>query len=97
LSCLALPRAIKTPAKPVISARVHGATSYKPVDVTEVDGKPIIDTYVIFPGTNIIVKCQYRHSSENRFLGERIISLNVFGCPLSSRENHLKDAEAKKD
>jgi len=31
--------------------------SYKPVDVTEVGGKPIIDTYVIFPGTNIIVKC----------------------------------------
>jgi hypothetical protein len=33
----------------------HG--SYKPVDATEVDGKPIIDTYVIFPRTNINAKC----------------------------------------
>jgi hypothetical protein len=32
-----------------------------------------------------------------RFLVEHIISLNVFGCLLSFRENHLKDAEAKKD
>ena len=40
---------------PEFTALHHG--SYKPVDVTEVDGKPIIDTYVIFPGTNIIAKC----------------------------------------
>jgi hypothetical protein len=30
--------------------------SYKPVDVTEVDGKPIIDTYVTFLITSIIAK-----------------------------------------
>jgi hypothetical protein len=36
------------------------------------------------------------HSSENRFLVERIIALNVFGCPLSSRESHFSDAKAEK-
>jgi hypothetical protein len=40
---------------PEFTALHHG--SYKPVNVTEVDGKPIIDTYVIFPGTNITAKC----------------------------------------
>jgi hypothetical protein len=30
---------------------------YKPVNVTQVGGNPIIDMYVIFAGTNIIVKC----------------------------------------
>ena len=38
-----------------------------------------------------------RHSSENRFLVERTISLNAFGCPLSSRESQLKGAESKKN
>jgi hypothetical protein len=32
---------------PVISDLHHG--SYQPVDVTEVDGKPVVDTYAIFP------------------------------------------------
>ncbi|KAN0077855.1 hypothetical protein V8E54_006159 [Elaphomyces granulatus] len=36
--------------------------SYEPVDVIEVDGKPIIDTFLV----------------------ERIVSLNCFGCPISS-------------
>jgi hypothetical protein len=38
-----------------------------------------------------------RHSSENRFLVERIISLNAFGCPLSSRESQFKSVDAKKN
>src|SRR5450432_1951153 len=37
-----------------------------------------------------------RYCSENRFLVERIISLNIFGCPLFSRESHLKDGKAEK-
>lgn len=40
---------------PEFTALHHG--SYKPVNVTEVDGNPIIDTYVVFPRTNIIAKC----------------------------------------
>jgi hypothetical protein len=40
---------------PEFAALHHG--SYKPVDVTEVDGKPIIDTYVISLRTNTIAKC----------------------------------------
>jgi len=39
---------------PELTELHHG--SYKPVDVTEVDGKPIIDTYVILPRTSIIAK-----------------------------------------
>jgi len=38
-----------------------------------------------------------RHSSENRFLVDHIISLNAFGCPLSSHESHFKDAKAAKN
>ncbi|KAL4920601.1 hypothetical protein BDW62DRAFT_176862, partial [Aspergillus aurantiobrunneus] len=45
----------------------HG--SYKPVTVSEVDGTPVVDTFLI----------------------ERIIMLNCFGCPLSSRESHIHD------
>ncbi|CAI6021747.1 unnamed protein product [Clonostachys chloroleuca] len=40
----------------------HG--SYQPVDVTEVDGIPLVDTFLI----------------------SRIISLNCFGCPLTTRD-----------
>jgi len=40
---------------PEFTALHHG--SYKPVDVTEVDGKPVIDTYVVFPRANLIAKC----------------------------------------
>ncbi|EDO02331.1 hypothetical protein SS1G_04807 [Sclerotinia sclerotiorum 1980 UF-70] len=40
--------------------------SYKLAEKTEVDGKPVIDTFLI----------------------EQIIALNVFGCPLSSYEDH---------
>lgn len=43
----------------------HGA--YKSVDVLEVDGIPVVDTFLV----------------------ERIILLNSFGCPLSSRESHI--------
>ncbi|KAL2810626.1 hypothetical protein BJX63DRAFT_444568 [Aspergillus granulosus] len=49
--------------------------SYHPVDAAEVDGTPVVDTFLI----------------------ERIMSLNCFGCSLSSRESHLrtlKDAES---
>ncbi|KAJ5198589.1 uncharacterized protein N7498_007706 [Penicillium cinerascens] len=42
----------------------HG--SYKPVGASEVDGAPIVDTFLV----------------------ERIMSLNSFGCLLSSRESH---------
>ncbi|KAK2765676.1 hypothetical protein FQN54_008532 [Arachnomyces sp. PD_36] len=44
----------------------HG--SYEPVSVTEVDDKPVVDT----------------------FLAERIMSLNCFGCPTSSRKSHMR-------
>ncbi|KAL2698371.1 hypothetical protein AAEP93_011081 [Penicillium crustosum] len=43
----------------------HG--TYKSVDVLEVDGIPIVDTFLV----------------------ERIILLNGFGCPLTSRESHI--------
>ncbi|CZR52531.1 related to TPR domain protein [Phialocephala subalpina] len=53
----------------VITDLHHG--SYKPVGVSNVDGTPVVDTFLI----------------------ERIISLNCFGCPLSSRESHLHVVE----
>ncbi|KAJ6139733.1 hypothetical protein N7471_006219 [Penicillium samsonianum] len=43
----------------------HG--TYKSVDVLEVDGTPVVDTFLV----------------------ERIILLNSFGCPLSSRQSHI--------
>ncbi|PLB52765.1 TPR domain protein [Aspergillus steynii IBT 23096] len=43
----------------------HG--SYTPVGISEVDGTPVVDTFLI----------------------ERIMSLNCFGCPLSSRAFHI--------
>ncbi|KAF8850697.1 SET domain-containing protein [Acephala macrosclerotiorum] len=53
----------------IITSLHHG--SYKPVDVSDVDGTPVIDTFLV----------------------ERIISLNCFGCPLSSHESHLHAQE----
>ncbi|KAI9730320.1 MAG: hypothetical protein M1818_008223 [Claussenomyces sp. TS43310] len=55
---------------PEFMALHHG--SYQPVGAAEVDGVPIIDTFLV----------------------EHIISLNGFGCPLSSRESHLRSSEA---
>ncbi|VUC29601.1 unnamed protein product [Clonostachys rosea] len=46
----------------------HG--SYKPVDVSEVDGIPVVDTFLI----------------------SRIISLNCFGCPLTTYESEVANA-----
>ncbi|RAL00975.1 TPR domain protein [Aspergillus ibericus CBS 121593] len=43
----------------------HG--SYTPVDISEVDGIPVVDTFLI----------------------ERTMSLNCFGCPVSSRASHI--------
>ena len=40
---------------PEFTALHHG--SYKPVDVSEVGGKPIVDTYVIVPRANMIANC----------------------------------------
>ncbi|PWY92204.1 TPR domain protein [Aspergillus heteromorphus CBS 117.55] len=51
---------------PIITGLYHG--SYMTVDVTEIDGTPVVDT----------------------FLAERIITLNAFGCPLSSRKKYLR-------
>ncbi|KAJ6071389.1 hypothetical protein N7499_009403 [Penicillium canescens] len=48
----------------------HG--TYKAVTVPEVDGIPIVDTFLV----------------------QRIIQLNDFGCPLSSRESHISDMES---
>ncbi|EAW07588.1 TPR domain protein [Aspergillus clavatus NRRL 1] len=57
----------KTPSlMPTFTDLYHG--SYKPVKVSEVDGTPVVDTFLI----------------------ERTMSLNVFGCPLSSRESHIR-------
>ncbi|KAI9640898.1 hypothetical protein NHQ30_010739 [Ciborinia camelliae] len=65
----------KTPSLiPKFTALHHG--SYKPAERAEVDGKPVIDTFLI----------------------EHIITLNVFGCPLSSYESQyttFKDDELK--
>ncbi|KAL2036485.1 hypothetical protein N7G274_010801 [Stereocaulon virgatum] len=49
---------------PVFTSLYHG--DYEPVDEAEVDGMPIIDTFLV----------------------DRIVSLNVFGCPRTSLENH---------
>ncbi|KAJ5570095.1 TPR domain protein [Penicillium hispanicum] len=49
----------------------HG--EYEPVNVLEIDGVPVVDT----------------------FLAERIMSLNCFGCPLMSRESHLRLLQEK--
>ncbi|KIX98864.1 uncharacterized protein Z520_05325 [Fonsecaea multimorphosa CBS 102226] len=51
---------------PVITSLHHG--SYEPVNVSEVDGTPVVDTFLV----------------------ERIISLNGFGCPILSRESHIR-------
>ncbi|KNG84245.1 hypothetical protein ANOM_007397 [Aspergillus nomiae NRRL 13137] len=45
----------------------HG--SYNPVNISDVDGKPVLDSFLI----------------------ARIVSLNAFGCPPSSREYYLAD------
>ncbi|OGM44076.1 hypothetical protein ABOM_007297 [Aspergillus bombycis] len=45
----------------------HG--SYTPVNVSDVDGKPVVDSFLV----------------------ARIVSLNAFGCPPSSREYYLED------
>ncbi|OQU93599.1 SET domain-containing protein [Cladophialophora immunda] len=55
----------------VITSLHHG--SYTPVNVSEVDGTPVVDTFLV----------------------ERIINLNCFGCPLSSRESHLRTMDDK--
>ncbi|KAK6810721.1 hypothetical protein RU639_013579 [Aspergillus parasiticus] len=52
-------------AAPAFTDLYHG--SYKPLNTCHVDGKPVVDTYLV----------------------ERIITLNGFGCPSSSREFHL--------
>ncbi|KAJ5324338.1 hypothetical protein N7476_002938 [Penicillium atrosanguineum] len=63
--------------QPTFTDLHHG--TYKPVNIPEIDGIPIVDTFLV----------------------ERIIQLNCFGCPLSSRETHISamtsDATAKKD
>ncbi|KAJ5811052.1 hypothetical protein N7447_010568 [Penicillium robsamsonii] len=51
----------------------HG--TYKSVDVLEVDGIPVVDTFLV----------------------ERIILLNGFGCPLSSRESHISCCKGDDD
>ncbi|KAL2050079.1 hypothetical protein ABVK25_009689 [Lepraria finkii] len=50
--------------RPVFTSLHYG--DYKPVDGAEVDGIPIIDTFLV----------------------DRIVSLNVFGCPRTSLESH---------
>ncbi|KAL2866146.1 TPR domain protein [Aspergillus lucknowensis] len=50
----------------------HG--SYHPIDIAEVDGTPVVDTFLI----------------------ERIMSLNCFGCSLSSRESHIHTMKGAK-
>ncbi|RJE27509.1 hypothetical protein PHISCL_00095 [Aspergillus sclerotialis] len=49
--------------------------SYKSVEVGEVDGLPIVDT----------------------FLAERIMSLNCFGFPRSSRETHIRSTSEREE
>lgn len=68
--------------KPVFTSLYHG--DYKPVDEAEVDGMPIIDRYIISTAYNS------RHAllMLRSFLVDRIISLNVFGCPRTSLESH---------
>ncbi|OJK04901.1 hypothetical protein ASPACDRAFT_49254 [Aspergillus aculeatus ATCC 16872] len=49
----------------VVKDLYHG--SYIPTNISEVDGTPVIDTFLI----------------------ERAVSLNCFGCPISSRTTHV--------
>ncbi|KAJ9195287.1 hypothetical protein DTO027B5_6494 [Paecilomyces variotii] len=49
----------------------HG--SYTPVGISEVDGIPVVDTFLV----------------------ERIVSLNCFGCPVSSRASHICTINSK--
>lgn len=51
---------------PSFTALYHG--DYKPVRETEVDGSPLVDTFLI----------------------ERIIALNVFGCPRTTLQDHFR-------
>ena len=67
----------------------HG--SYEPVAASQVDGQPVIDTYV-----NLAPRLQILTQKALSFLVERIISLNVFGCPLTSRESHLRTSDKDK-
>ncbi|KAI9657900.1 MAG: hypothetical protein M1829_006862 [Trizodia sp. TS-e1964] len=62
-----------TPSCASAFTKLH-AGSYKPVGMQEVDGNPIVDT----------------------FLAERIMTLNSFGCPRSSRDLHLSLAKSGK-
>ncbi|PYI07190.1 hypothetical protein BO78DRAFT_341620 [Aspergillus sclerotiicarbonarius CBS 121057] len=50
----------------------HG--SYTPVGISEVDGMPVVDTFLI----------------------ERTMSLNCFGCPVSSRASHIRTVKEDK-
>ncbi|KAE8381346.1 hypothetical protein BDV26DRAFT_278907 [Aspergillus bertholletiae] len=51
----------------------HG--SYTPVGITEVDGIPVVDTFLV----------------------ERIMSLNCFGCPVSSRVSHTNSMKRDRE
>ncbi|KAL4816959.1 hypothetical protein BDW67DRAFT_175224 [Aspergillus spinulosporus] len=50
----------------------HG--EYQPVDVSEIDGSNVVDTFFI----------------------ERVMSLNCFGCPASSRDSHIESIRIKR-
>ncbi|RLL96545.1 hypothetical protein CFD26_104364 [Aspergillus turcosus] len=67
LIALIVQKLYKNPSlMPAFTDLYHG--SYKPVDVSEVDETPVVDTFLV----------------------ERIVALNGFGCPLSSRESHIR-------
>ena len=61
----------------------HHHGTYKPVNVQEADGLPIIDRY----SRTLLI---YDHLlTAPSFLVERIVQLNCFGCPLLSRDSHI--------
>ena len=75
---------------PSFTSLHHG--DYKPVKETIVDGVPIVDTYVVFASI-----CWLFTNGSLRFLVDRIMSFNVFGCPRTSFESHFQNAEQQEE
>lgn len=69
-------------AAKALAGLYHG--DYKPVAVAEADGKPVVDSLV--DNRTVLMRDQHANYFP-RFLVEKVMSLNVFGAPRTSRES----------
>lgn len=72
----------------------HG--SYEPIKETHVDGEPVVDTYVALHFIRQFVNKTNHGNRCHRFLVERVVSLNVFGCPPTSFAAHFSKPSTDK-